>query len=218
MIVVSHALDHVIEVADRAVVMRRGRKVGEVVPTAETHSRSSRSSWEVVAERGDATCAAHAGVARHCRAERRRAPRRDVASRGTMPRTVDPKGRTRCRRRRLAAATVLVPRWRAPLQSRRSPRARKPARTQETSVKLGLHHEVPRRLLLHAGRRGEGWDRSARTRSSTRRARAAPTTRARSRRSSTWSPRASRASRSPRRARRHPGAGQGGRGRASRWS
>ena len=36
-IVVSHAMDHVIEVADRAVVMRRGRKVGELVPSAETH-------------------------------------------------------------------------------------------------------------------------------------------------------------------------------------
>jgi D-xylose transport system ATP-binding protein len=37
-IVISHAMDHVIEVADRAVVMRRGRKVGELVPTAETQS------------------------------------------------------------------------------------------------------------------------------------------------------------------------------------
>ena len=37
-LIVSHALDHVIEVADRAVIMRRGRKVGEVVPSAETHS------------------------------------------------------------------------------------------------------------------------------------------------------------------------------------
>ena len=35
-IVVSHAMDHVMEVADRAVVMRRGRKVGEVIPSAET--------------------------------------------------------------------------------------------------------------------------------------------------------------------------------------
>jgi D-xylose transport system ATP-binding protein len=34
-IVISHALDHVIEIADRAVVMRRGRKVGELLPTAE---------------------------------------------------------------------------------------------------------------------------------------------------------------------------------------
>jgi ABC-type sugar transport system ATPase subunit len=33
-IVISHAMDHVTEVADRAVVLRRGRKVGEVVPTA----------------------------------------------------------------------------------------------------------------------------------------------------------------------------------------
>ena len=37
LIVVSHAMDHVMEVADRAVVMRRGRKVGEVVPSAETY-------------------------------------------------------------------------------------------------------------------------------------------------------------------------------------
>ncbi len=37
-IVVSHAMDHVMEVADRAVVMRRGRKVGEVIPSAETHA------------------------------------------------------------------------------------------------------------------------------------------------------------------------------------
>jgi D-xylose transport system ATP-binding protein len=38
-IVVSHAMDHVMEVADRAVVMRRGRKVGELIPSAETHSQ-----------------------------------------------------------------------------------------------------------------------------------------------------------------------------------
>ncbi|HTZ05510.1 MAG TPA: ATP-binding cassette domain-containing protein [Gaiellaceae bacterium] len=38
LIVVSHALDHVMEVADRAVVMRRGRKVGELVPSADTHA------------------------------------------------------------------------------------------------------------------------------------------------------------------------------------
>ncbi len=36
-IVISHALDHVIEIADRAVVLRRGRVVGEVVPNAENH-------------------------------------------------------------------------------------------------------------------------------------------------------------------------------------
>ena len=38
-IVVSHAMDHVMEVADRAVVMRRGRKVGELVPSAETYTQ-----------------------------------------------------------------------------------------------------------------------------------------------------------------------------------
>jgi ABC-type sugar transport system ATPase subunit len=38
-IVVSHAMDHVMEVADRAVVLRRGRKVGEAVPTAETYTQ-----------------------------------------------------------------------------------------------------------------------------------------------------------------------------------
>jgi ABC-type sugar transport system ATPase subunit len=37
-VVVSHAMDHVMEVADRAVVMRRGRKVGELVPSTETYS------------------------------------------------------------------------------------------------------------------------------------------------------------------------------------
>jgi D-xylose transport system ATP-binding protein len=36
-LVVSHAMDHVMEVADRAVVMRRGRKVGELIPSAETY-------------------------------------------------------------------------------------------------------------------------------------------------------------------------------------
>ena len=42
-IVISHAMDHVIEVADRAVVMRRGRKVGEEVPhAARANSGSSR--------------------------------------------------------------------------------------------------------------------------------------------------------------------------------
>jgi ABC-type sugar transport system ATPase subunit len=38
-IVISHALDHVIEVADRALVMRRGRLVGEAVPTRENQPR-----------------------------------------------------------------------------------------------------------------------------------------------------------------------------------
>jgi D-xylose transport system ATP-binding protein len=38
-IVISHALDHVIEVADRAVVMRRGRLVGEEVPSRQTQAR-----------------------------------------------------------------------------------------------------------------------------------------------------------------------------------
>jgi ABC-type sugar transport system ATPase subunit len=38
-IVISHAMDHVTEVADRAVVMRRGRVVGEEVPNAESQQR-----------------------------------------------------------------------------------------------------------------------------------------------------------------------------------
>jgi ABC-type sugar transport system ATPase subunit len=37
-VVVSHAMDHVMEVADRAVVMRRGRIVGELIPSAETYA------------------------------------------------------------------------------------------------------------------------------------------------------------------------------------
>ena len=38
-VVVSHAMDHVMEVADRAVIMRRGTKVGDVIPSAETHAQ-----------------------------------------------------------------------------------------------------------------------------------------------------------------------------------
>jgi D-xylose transport system ATP-binding protein len=38
-ILISHNLEHVIEVADRAVVLRRGRIVGEEIPTPETHER-----------------------------------------------------------------------------------------------------------------------------------------------------------------------------------
>jgi D-xylose transport system ATP-binding protein len=36
-ILISHNLDQVTEIADRAVVMRQGRVVGEAVPTAENH-------------------------------------------------------------------------------------------------------------------------------------------------------------------------------------
>jgi len=36
-LVVSHAMDHVMEVADRAVVLRRGRKVGELIPSMDTY-------------------------------------------------------------------------------------------------------------------------------------------------------------------------------------
>jgi ABC-type sugar transport system ATPase subunit len=38
-VVISHAMDHVTEVADRAVVMRRGRKVGEEIPSPESQER-----------------------------------------------------------------------------------------------------------------------------------------------------------------------------------
>jgi len=38
-IVISHAMDHVIEMADRAAVMRRGRKVGELTPNADNRQR-----------------------------------------------------------------------------------------------------------------------------------------------------------------------------------
>jgi ABC-type sugar transport system ATPase subunit len=38
-IVISHALDHVMAVADRAVVLRRGRKVGELPASPEAHAR-----------------------------------------------------------------------------------------------------------------------------------------------------------------------------------
>jgi len=38
-ILISHNLEHVIEVADRAIVLRRGRIVGEEIPTTESHER-----------------------------------------------------------------------------------------------------------------------------------------------------------------------------------
>jgi len=38
-IIISHNLEHVIEVADRAVVLRRGAVVGEAIPTPENHEQ-----------------------------------------------------------------------------------------------------------------------------------------------------------------------------------
>jgi ABC-type sugar transport system ATPase subunit len=38
-IVISHALDHVMEVANRVVVMRRGRKVGELPATRDARTK-----------------------------------------------------------------------------------------------------------------------------------------------------------------------------------
>jgi ABC-type sugar transport system ATPase subunit len=38
-ILISHNLEHVMRVADRAVVLRRGRNVGEAIPTADNHER-----------------------------------------------------------------------------------------------------------------------------------------------------------------------------------
>jgi len=38
-VVISHAMDHVIEVADRAIVMRRGREVGELVPSEDSREK-----------------------------------------------------------------------------------------------------------------------------------------------------------------------------------
>ena len=38
-IIISHSMDHVMAVADRALVMRRGRTIGEAVPTAENHEQ-----------------------------------------------------------------------------------------------------------------------------------------------------------------------------------
>lgn len=39
LIVISHAMDHVMEVATRAIVMRRGRKVGEAIPDRHSQQR-----------------------------------------------------------------------------------------------------------------------------------------------------------------------------------
>ena len=39
MILISHNMEHVMEVADRAVVLRQGRYVGEETPSKETHEK-----------------------------------------------------------------------------------------------------------------------------------------------------------------------------------
>jgi ABC-type sugar transport system ATPase subunit len=49
-VLISHSMDHVMAVADRAMVMRRGRKVGETVPTEANHEQLV--SW-IVGARGD---------------------------------------------------------------------------------------------------------------------------------------------------------------------
>jgi ABC-type sugar transport system ATPase subunit len=51
-ILISHSMDHVMAVADRALVLRRGRAIGEAVPTAENHERLV--SWIVGAAGGQA--------------------------------------------------------------------------------------------------------------------------------------------------------------------
>jgi ABC-type sugar transport system ATPase subunit len=38
-ILISHSMDHVMAVADRALVLRRGRSVGEAVPSAQNHEQ-----------------------------------------------------------------------------------------------------------------------------------------------------------------------------------
>ena len=40
-ILITHNMEHVIDIADRAVVMRRGRKVGEVKPSPQTRASPS---------------------------------------------------------------------------------------------------------------------------------------------------------------------------------
>jgi len=49
-ILISHSMDHVMAVADRAVVLRRGRIVGETVPSAENHTQLV--AWIVGATEG----------------------------------------------------------------------------------------------------------------------------------------------------------------------
>jgi D-xylose transport system ATP-binding protein len=51
-IFISHSMEHVMAIADRALVMRRGRAVGETVPTPENHEKLV--SWIVGASGGQA--------------------------------------------------------------------------------------------------------------------------------------------------------------------
>jgi D-xylose transport system ATP-binding protein len=56
-ILISHSLDQVMAIADRAIVMRRGRKVGEAVPSAENHEQLV--AWIVGAVGGQAAYPNH---------------------------------------------------------------------------------------------------------------------------------------------------------------
>jgi D-xylose transport system ATP-binding protein len=51
-VLISHNLEHVMEVADRAVVLRQGERVGDAAPTRENHERLV--SWIVGADAGAA--------------------------------------------------------------------------------------------------------------------------------------------------------------------
>jgi D-xylose transport system ATP-binding protein len=47
-ILISHSMDHVMEVADRGIVLRRGRKIGEAAATSE--NQEQLVSWIVGAQ------------------------------------------------------------------------------------------------------------------------------------------------------------------------
>ena len=153
-VVVSHAMDHVMEVADRAVVMRRGRKVGELIPSAETYTEivslivgggelSEPRPHLVGVDRRLAATAGRAAAA----SER-------IASRGREPHSVASKGRTMSKKRLAAADRPRRSSLASVAAVATVTASAKPAK-QQAHRQARLHHEVPGRLLLHARRRRE---------------------------------------------------------------
>ena len=161
MIVISHAMDHVIEVADRAVVMRRGRKVGEEIPTATASSGSSSlivGGDSSIARATDACprTARHGHVRPASRRDHRaRGPDETAHAAGGCVAAWRPSPRARQRRcdRRSSRATAAGAAAGDTAPPRAGGHQRAPSGRADQDR---LHHQVPGRLLRHHGRRREG--------------------------------------------------------------
>ena len=150
-IVISHALDHVMEVADRAVVMRRGRKVGELPASPEAHAQhrlADRGRWRTERRLNAARTIVDPGAARVGRPERfrRRRTHKRIHSEGARNDEIanladsvrGRSGSARCRLDRRRRGTL------APAQTH-----------AQAVVKLGMITKFPVGFYYDAAGRGE---------------------------------------------------------------